>query len=88
MDKSGVRGFVSIVESSSSSSSSREIVVVVSIEYNEMAHKVPSQYSRGICKSLIFDIKSNSGANYKPLVLLLLLKLTMLINGPIESYFE
>ena len=54
-----------------------------------MALKVPSQYSRGICKSLIFDIKSNSGANYKLLVLLLLLKLAILINGPIiKSYFE
>ena len=56
---------------------------------SQMALMVPSQYSHGICKSLIFDIKSNSGANYKLLVLLLLLKLAILINGPIiKSYFE
>ena len=37
LDKTGVRGFVSVVES-------RERVVVVSGEYNEMTLKVPSQY--------------------------------------------
>ena len=40
MGKNGIRGFVSVVESGS-----RVVVVVVSTEYNDMALKVPSQFS-------------------------------------------
>ena len=56
MDKSGVRGFVSVVVVVVERESRVVVVVVVSIEYNEMALKVPSQNSTNSDLALIFRV--------------------------------